>query len=298
MAEAYTPHSIPILALEEPEAHLHPSAIRSFGEFFKEMPGQILITSHSGDLLSRVSVKSLRRLYKDGAETRLGQIELAPDGTKEDALPLGSTLLLPDDLRSIDYNIRLTRGAYLFARCWLLVEGETEFHLMPLIGDLLGVSQDTVSYSMLEYAQAKTGCRAFIKLAKSLGIEWFLMADGDGEGNKYLNNAKGYLNPGEEEGNRLLQTTSKDIEHEFWHNGFEDFITNIVSGQLQNEVRREANGNAEELTRLMIKRAIKISGGKPSFSLLLFDEIKRRGIASVPQTITTVLTRVKELARG
>jgi putative ATP-dependent endonuclease of OLD family len=54
LAEAYAPESTPLLALEEPEAHLHPSAIRSLGSFLETMTGQILVSSHSGDMISRI----------------------------------------------------------------------------------------------------------------------------------------------------------------------------------------------------------------------------------------------------
>ena len=36
------------------------------------------------------------------------------------------------------YHVRAKRGALLFARCWLLVEGETEFTLLPELARLLG----------------------------------------------------------------------------------------------------------------------------------------------------------------
>ena len=120
LSDAYTPESTPILALEEPEAHLHPSAIRTLGVFLKDMSGQILVTSHSGDFVSRVPLKALRRLYKVNGETKVGQVD--------------DNLFTERERQAIDYDIRLTRGHYLFSRCWLLVEGETEFHLMPLLG--------------------------------------------------------------------------------------------------------------------------------------------------------------------
>lgn len=122
LAESYAPESTPLLALEEPEAHLHPSAIRSLGTFLEELTGQILVTSHSGDLVSRVPVTALRRLYKKNGESRVGRIE--------------QTTLTPDEKRHFDYHVRITKGAHLFSRCWLLVEGQSEFWLFPRVASL------------------------------------------------------------------------------------------------------------------------------------------------------------------
>ena len=46
------PIAEPITALEEPEAHLHPSAIRALMALVEGLPGQKLVSTHSGDLLS------------------------------------------------------------------------------------------------------------------------------------------------------------------------------------------------------------------------------------------------------
>lgn len=295
LKEIYLPHSTPILALEEPEAHLHPSAIRAFGDFFKDLPGQTMVASHSGDLLSRVSIPAVRRLYKNGADTFVGKVMLAPAGMRTDAIPPGTTLLFPEDLQAIDYHIRLTRGAYLFSRCWLLVEGKTEFHLFPLIGELLGFSQDASSYSVLELSQAEQKGEPFIKLAKSLGIQWFVLGDGDSDGSDYVTRAQKYLEPTESPDSRTKQLSQLTVEHEFWHNGFEDFIKNLLSDSLKREAIRDAAGDNDKLVKNMIKRAITVSGEKPGFALQLFDEIKRRGVDSLPTSIKDMFDKVKAL---
>ncbi|MFN5767688.1 MAG: ATP-dependent nuclease, partial [Pseudanabaena sp.] len=111
LTEAYSPESAPILALEEPEAHLHPSAIRSLGAFLESLVGQVIVSSHSGDLLSRVPITSIRRLYKKNGQTVVGQIQ--------------TNALTSEEERHFDYHVRITKGSHLFARCWLLVEGQS-----------------------------------------------------------------------------------------------------------------------------------------------------------------------------
>jgi len=282
LAEKYAPESSPILALEEPEAHLHPSAIRLLGSFLEKMTGQILVSSHSGDLVSRVPVMALRRLYKKNGETKTGRVE--------------SGVFTDRELQAIDYSIRLARGHYLFSRCWLLVEGESEFHLMPLLFDLMGHTQDQVSFSVLEISQVIDKGEPLIKFAKALGIQWFLMADGDSAGNDYLNRAKNYLATGENLANRARKLRHTNIEHEFWHNGFDGFIKNMVTKKSKEETATEAAGDSVKETKLLIKAAIKKAGGKPAFAQALANEVRQRGVDSIPQTIRDIITHVVQLA--
>jgi putative ATP-dependent endonuclease of OLD family len=284
LAEAYAPESIPILALEEPEAHLHPSAIRSLGSFLETMTGQILVSSHSGDLVSRVPVMALRRLYKHNGETKIGRVE--------------SGVFTDRELQAIDYSLRLARGHYLFSRCWLLVEGESDFHLMPLLFELMGHSQDQVSFSVLEISQVIDKGEPLIKFAKALGIQWFLMADGDHAGNDYVNRANNHLVTGENLADRARILTHADIEHEFWRNGYDGFIENMVTNTRKGQIATEAAGDDVKKTKLLIKAAIKQSGGKPAFAQALVNEVRQRGVGSIPQTIQDIIARVVQLAGG
>ena len=285
LAEAYAPESIPILALEEPEAHLHPSAIRSLGSFLETMTGQILVSSHSGDLISGVPLMALRRLYKQNGDTKIGQVK--------------SGIFTDRELQAIDYSIRLARGHYLFSRCWLLVEGESDFHLMLLLFELMGHLQDQVSFSVLEISQIIDKGEPLIKLAKALGIQWFLMVDGDHAGNDYLNRANNHLATDESLSDRALALTHADIEHEFWHNGYDGFIQNMVSNTRKSQIEAEAADDEVNKRKLLIKAAIKQSGGKPSFAQALVNEIRQRGgVDSIPQTIRDIITRVVQLAGG
>jgi len=109
--------SAAVLALEEPEAHLHPSAIRALWTLVGTFSGQKLISTHSGDLLAEVDIRDVRRLARTAEGIK--SFRVAPD------------LLSPEETRKFNYQIRRARGALLFARCWLLVEGETETWVYP-----------------------------------------------------------------------------------------------------------------------------------------------------------------------
>jgi len=282
LAEVYAPESKPLLALEEPEAHLHPSAIRSLGSFLEELTGQVLVTSHSGDLVSRVPVTALRRLYKNNGETKIGRIEEGQFSKRE--------------LQEINYSIRLAKGHYLFSRCWLLVEGESEYHLIPHLFEAMGHSQDQVNFSVIEFSQRFEKGEAFIKLAKSLGIQWFMMADGDGEGQGYRGRAQGYLEEGEAIEDRAANLANADIEHEFWHGGYSDFFWNLLLPQTREQIMTQAADDEAEKAKRGIGAAIRKVGGKPVLAHELATEVRKRGVDTIPQTIKDIIARVVQLA--
>ena len=245
------------------------------------MTGQIVVASHSGDLVSRIPIVALRRIYKRNGETKIGQVQEGSFSNRE--------------LQAIDYSIRLTKGHYLFSRCWLLVEGETEFHLMPLLFDMMGYSQDQVSFSVLEISQVFGESEPFMKLANALGIPWLLMADGDSAGNKYVRRATQHIQAGIAE---VQVLTYKNIEFEFWHNGFKDFIENSVPPKRKAKINLENISNQIEETASLIKAAIRNKGGKPAFAQVLADEIRRRGENAIPQSLQDIITRVIQLAKN
>jgi putative ATP-dependent endonuclease of the OLD family len=72
LAELYEPESTPVLALEEPETHLHPQAARTLWSHVSKLPGQKIITTHSPYFVQHVPFRDLRvvRLTENGTEIR------------------------------------------------------------------------------------------------------------------------------------------------------------------------------------------------------------------------------------
>ena len=72
LRELYEPGSEPVLALEEPETHLHPQAVRTLWHQVSALPGQKIVTTHSPYLVQHVPFRDLRlvRLTPNGTEVR------------------------------------------------------------------------------------------------------------------------------------------------------------------------------------------------------------------------------------
>lgn len=96
-----------------------------------------------------------------------------------------------DDLRKIAFHVRINRPMSMFARCWLLVEGETEIWLLSELAQICGYSLRAEGVRIIEFAQC--GQAPLIKVARDFGIEWHLLTDGDEAGAKYASSARSLL---------------------------------------------------------------------------------------------------------
>jgi putative ATP-dependent endonuclease of OLD family len=163
------PAGAPLVALEEPEAHLHPSAVRALWEMLAKISGQKLISTHSGDLLSEVDVHAVRRLAR------------TPGGVVSRSVARG--LLSDEEARKLHHHIRRNRGELLFARAWLLVEGESESWVFPAAARALGGNFHREGVRVVEYSQSDVGLLA--KVANALGIPWYCVVDDDSGRQKY-----------------------------------------------------------------------------------------------------------------
>ncbi len=186
----------PIIAIEEPEAHMHPNAIRAVWHLLRGLPGQKIVATHSGDILSEVPVSNLRRMNRNGNVTQCKSI---PDELLDD-----------EELRKFNHHVRRNRGELLFARCWFLVEGETDVSVFAECAHLLGIDLHAKGVRFVECSQAG-GPGIFIKVAEALGIQWHLVADGDYGGQKYIRDAKKFLN-GRPEASLISSLTHPNID--------------------------------------------------------------------------------------
>src|SRR5690606_22202293 len=132
----------------------------------RNIGGQKLIATHSGDLLSEVDVGSIRRLHRVGIDVKVGM------------LPAG--LLRDRERQKFDFLVRRTRGELFFARCWLLGEGETEAILFAGAAEVLGVDLEQAGVRCVEYRQGDISY--FLDAANSLGIAWHVFTDADAQG--------------------------------------------------------------------------------------------------------------------
>ncbi len=119
LSELYEADSTPVLALEEPETHLHPHATRTLWAHVNGLPGQKIITTHSPYFVQHVSFRDLRL------------VRLAGQGTEVRSLPESFSARRIPHVKDIDAVVNSSKGLLRYERVaeTLTVHGRLEENL-------------------------------------------------------------------------------------------------------------------------------------------------------------------------
>ena len=267
------PDAAPITALEEPEAHLHPSAIRSLMGIVSDLPGQRLVSTHSGDLLASVPSSAIRRFVHADGGIEAHRIE---PGT-----------LTPEEARKFDSHVRRTRGELLFARCWLLVEGETETTLLAGAAEALAMDIERAGVRCVEFSQTDVGMLA--KVANSLGIVWYCVLDNDSGRGKYEHRVRNEFGAAIEE-DRLIMPYG-NAERMLCDAGFGDLYEARMSRQKAQPT--SPRGTPDYWTQVL--NALPKSYSKPEAAAEAAARMTARH-TPVPAVLSSILNKASALA--
>ena len=262
----------PLLLIEDPETRLHPIMLSVAWNLLNLLPLQRVTTTNSGELLSLTPMEHVCRLVRESS--RVAAWRLGPGGMNA------------DDSRRISFHIRFNRASSLFARCWLLVEGETETWVINELARQCGHHFDAEGVKVIEFAQS--GLKPLIKFARRMGIEWHVLVDGDEAGKKYAATVRSLLdNDRELERHYLTTLPALDMEHFMYRQGFSDVYHRVA--QLPENIPMNM--------RRVITKAIHRSS-KPDLAIEVAMEAGRRGVDAVPALLRKMFSRVIWLARG
>jgi len=154
-----------VLALEEPESHLHPQAQRSLFARIKEIPGQRIVSTHSPYFAGQARLEDLRLFIKRAGDTIVAKLDL-------------SSLTDPNDVRKLQETVIDTRGDLLFAHSLVFFEGQTEEQALPIWAQKYwGASIHELGFCFVRVNG--TDYFPFVWLANALQIPWYIFADGE-----------------------------------------------------------------------------------------------------------------------
>ena len=262
----------PLLLIEDPETRLHPIMLSVAWHLLNLLPQQRVTTTNSGELLSLTPVEHVCRLVRESS--RVSAWRLGPGGMNA------------EDSRRIAFHIRFNRASSLFARCWLLVEGETETWVINELARQCGHHFDAEGVKVIEFAQS--GLKPLIKFARRMGIEWHVLVDGDEAGKKYAATVRGLLNDDKMlERDHLTALPAMDMEHFMYRQGFDDVYHRVAQLPI----------NIPMNMRRVITKAIHRSS-KPDLAIEVAMEAGRRGVDAIPALLKKMFSRVLWLARG
>ena len=220
----------PILAIEEPESHLHPNAQKRLYSQINSMSGQKIISTHSPYIAGASAISEIRSFYKNEV-VKCGKINI--DDFEQ------------EDIRKINRQVISSRGEVFFSKCLVLFEGETEEQALPIFCEK-HFGKTSVELGIDFVGVGGFGnYLPFIRFAENLQIPWLIISDNDQNGDikvSVINQFNASPTDKEQDDVLIFLGNECDFEKELIENGFQDEIKKalISIGEYYNEAHKLA----------------------------------------------------------
>lgn len=284
----------PIIAAEEPEAHLHVNAQRTLFQQLSEIDGQVIVSTHSPYLASMSELSDLRGLYRSRGAIYSTQLISGLDR---------------EDINILRREVMRVRGDILFSKAIILFEGVSEEQLIPAMFEKhFGYSPFSVGISCISVAGKNY--KPFLKMACSFAIPVFIVSDNDGT---TKDEVESQLNKVRDE--TPIKLTADQFGISYLNEG-NDIEAELVSLDMREEIKRamvlaETRGRdipgwvaakTQEISSLDSNQIIeKMRGSKASYAGFLSEVISsnpngKQSEQLIPQAVIDAFNKVKEWA--
>lgn len=159
-----TNKAVTILAIEEPEAHLHPINQRLiYKDVIKNSANSVILTTHSTHITSIAPIESIVHLHEKENETVVNATADMP--------------ISDGEFLDVERYLDVKRGEIYLGKGVILVEGIAEEYLIPRFAELLGKSLDEKGIIVCNINC--TNFTPYVKLLENLDIPYAVITDGD-----------------------------------------------------------------------------------------------------------------------
>ena len=296
----------PKIAIEEPESHLHPHAVRSFTRYLGSLSHQTIISTHSTFVTDVADPEEIVLLKRRGARSI--------------AATIGSGHLTEAEKLQLSRYIHGATSEFFFAKAVLLVEGQSEVSALPIFAEALGIDLDRVGISVI--AVQGNNFRPFVRLFQpdALDIKHMIICDNDlaaVAAAKLLKELHLYGGPTDASDLEANRGTLEALGMYFLpHGNFEEYLLHEghatmyvqaidqlhYAGRLSFYVASRAKGDAAYAAEPMarhIKDFISSERGKPELAHLAAQAIVASAPdgSQIPEYFKTILRQAASLAR-
>lgn len=298
-----------IIAVEEPESHLHPHSARALATYLWNRPQQVILTTHSSEVANIVKSDQIVLLKRRGSETISRYIK--------------KNVFTSTELGILNRYIQMAGSELYFSRCVLFTEGDSERLALPIFAKALGVQLDQLGVSLLSVTGAGD-FKIFSKLLQkdSLDIPSIIMCDNDKAGiqvAKHLkelgeidfdvesSNLESRREKLEEAGLYILPNGNFEeyIMESGYVNEYEEAISEIFGiGALDAYIQKlEKEKSGLEFSKLdrksKILKFITRKRRKPELAISVAERITKNGVdkSKIPSYFVKVLSSIEKMAK-
>ena len=277
----------PILAIEEPEAHLHPNAQKKLYGQINAIAGQKIISTHSPYIAAEANLRQVRNFYKDGSVTC----------SKIDINNLNS-----EEIRKINRQVINTRGEIYFSKVIVFFEGETEEQALPIL------AEKYFGKTFVEMGLDFVGVGGFgnylpfLHFAEAFKIPWLIFSDAENDTDKPIKDRvqSQFLNCGSEKNESdciVFLDDGNDFETQLIDDGFTNEIKQVIASFEDYVSEQHKQAKMEEIEKYDDDRLYEIiAASKTQYGPAIAEQIVQSD-KELPPKVIELFSKIADVLR-